>query len=330
MEQNSTLKRLSEKLNLSVSTVSRALKDHPDISDATKQRVKELAAMLDYEPNSFAIQLRKNQSSVLGILVPSVANFFYDSFISAVEQEARKEGYSVLIMQSGENAAVEAANLKLLKKNRIAGIFVSLTPETTDIEPFFNLQNRKIPIIFFDRVPEFEACNKICLPDAYAAKIAAEALIEKNKKHVLAVFGYPSLSICKKRSEAFIKTFEELSPSTQLDIEFLPDNEVKAACIKHLNKHDRPDAIFCMGDLILIGVMQAIYEKKLHVPHDISVITMSNGFIPALFNPKVTYVETSGYKLGKLAFSRMVECLSGKSFMQELFIDSFLVEGESL
>ncbi len=330
MQQSSTLKRLSEQLNLSVSTISRALKDHPDVSESTKKRVKDLAGMMDYEPNNFAIQLRTNESSVLGIIVPSVANFFYDSFIAAVEEDARMNGYSVMIMQSGESREAELTNLKLLKKHRIAGIFVSVTTETEDIQPFLKLQDLNIPVIFFDRVPEFEACNKICLADAAAAKIAAEALISKKKKYVLGLFGHPHLSISKKRSAAFKKTFESISPGTMVDIEFSSDKNAKALTQKYLEKKKKPDAIFCMGDLLLIGAMQAIYEKKLKIPEQIAVITISNGFIPALFNPTVTYVETSGYKLGKLAFTRMLACLKGRSFMQELFIESFLVEGGSL
>src|ERR1700712_5320272 len=155
MQQNSTLKKLAEVLQLSISTVSRALKDHPDISAETKKRVKELAAALEYEPNSFAINLRSNTSNVLGILVPSVDNFFYDSFIAAVEQEARLQQYSVIIMQSGESIEAETANLKLLKNNRIAGIFVSITTETNTIGPFLKLQELNIPILFFDRVPDY-------------------------------------------------------------------------------------------------------------------------------------------------------------------------------
>src|SRR4030095_15780091 len=105
--QTSTLKKLSQTLGLSISTVSRALKDHPDISEATKTKVKELAAAMGYEPNGYAEQLSNQQSNVLGILVPTIENFFYDSFISAVEEEARKYGYSVLIMQSRDDATIE-------------------------------------------------------------------------------------------------------------------------------------------------------------------------------------------------------------------------------
>ena len=97
-----------------------------------------------------------------------------------------------------------------------------------------------------------------------------------------------------------------------------------------LDRAERPDAVFCMGDLILIGAMQAIHERGLRVPEDISIISISNGFFPTLYNPRITYVETSGYKLGKLAFKRMMSCLSGNTFLQELTVDSMLVEGGSL
>lgn len=330
MQHDNTLKKLSEKLNLSISTISRALKNHPDISESTKSRVKELAEMLEYEPNNFAIQLRTNKSNELGIIVPSVSNFFYDSFIAAVEEDARRHGYSVLIMQSGDSAELEIENLKSLKNHRITGVFVSVTTCTTDISAFLKLQDSGIPVIFFDRVPEFEACNKVCLSDDTAASIAAKELIQKQKKNVLALFGHPALSISQKRAESFKKTFELLSPETKLDIKFSSDEEAKYITKQYLEKEDRPDAIFCMGDLLLISAMQSIFESTLRVPEDIGVISISNGFIPALFNPKITYVETSGYKLGKLAFSRMLECVNGKTFIRKLYIDSFLIPGGSL
>lgn len=318
-------------MQLSVSTVSRALKNHPDISDETKKRVKELALAMDYEPNNFAIHLRNKTSNILGVMVPSIDNYFYDSFIAAVEQEARLNNYSLLIMQSGESMDAELANLKLLKNNRIAGIFVAITLETNNFEPFLKLQSQNVPILFFDRVPDYTACNKICFADKAAANIAAEALIAKQKKHVLALFGHLNLSISNRRLDSFQDTFQLKSPETKLSIG-LPLNlyEAKSMTIEALESTDKPDAIFCMGDLILIGAMQAVHEKGLKVPEDISIITISNGFIPTLYNPKITFVETSGYKLGKLAFKRMMGCLSGNTFLQEITLDSILVEGGSL
>jgi LacI family transcriptional regulator len=331
MQQNSTLKKLSEILNLSISTVSRALKDHPDISEKTKKKVRELAEALDYEPNSYAVQLRTNTSKVIGILLPSITNFFYDSFIAAVEIKARALGYSVVIMQSGDNVDIESANLKLLKQNRISGVFVALTIDTKNIDAFLKLSDNNIPVVFFDRVPEDGNCNKICFADRDAAHMAAELLIKKQKKHVLALFGHPNLTITQRRESSFRETYRERSPQTELDIQF-PENSApaKIVTLAALNKKDRPDAIFCMGDLILIGVMEAIHEKGIKVPQEISIIGISNGFIPNMYDPKITYVETSGYKLGLLSFDRMLACINDKHDIKEVWVEPLLVEGKSL
>ena len=214
--QQSTLKKLSEVLGISISTVSRALKDHPDIAQSTKAKVKELAEALEYEPNNYAVQLRTQQSNVLGILVPSIDNFFYDSFIAAVEEDARAHGYSVMIMQSRDKAELEASNLHLFRKNRVMGLFAAVSIETEDMTPFHKLEELKIPVVFVDRVAEVEGYHKVCMADAEAARIAAEAIIKKGKKRVLALFGHPHLSISKIRCATLKETFAEQSPQTKL------------------------------------------------------------------------------------------------------------------
>lgn len=329
--QQSTLKVLSESLGISVSTVSRALRDHPDISEKTKQRVKELAEALEYEPNNYAVQLRTRQSNILGILVPCIDNFFYDTFIAAVEEEARMQGYHVMIMQSRDSAELENANLLLFRKNRVSGLFASISIETEDMSLFNKLKESDIPVIFIDRVPEQDGYNKVCQPDDAAAQLAADTIISRNKKNVLALFGHPHLSITKKRFDSFTKTFAAKAPMVTLRTDY-PENieESKKVALKFLQQPDRPDVIFCMGDLILMGVMQAIHELNLKVPDEVAVISISNGLIPTLFAPKVTYVETSGYKLGKLAFSQMLKSLQQKSISEEVFVEAILVPGGSI
>ena len=329
--QQSTLKKLSEALGISISTVSRALKDHPDISAATKRKVKELAEAMEYEPNSYAVQLRTRQSNVLGLLVPSIDNFFYDSFIAAVEDEARKVGYSVLIMQSRDNVEIETASLNIFRKNMVMGVFATVSVATEEMAPFKKLEDLNIPVVFFDRVPEEKGFYTVCLPDALAAKIAAEAIIEKKKKNLLALFGHPHLSISKVRCQALVDTFKEQSPDTKITIHY-PEQSApsKEIALNALTSNEPPDVIFCMGDLILIGVMKAIHELNLKVPDDVAVIGISNGFIPTMYNPVITYVETSGYKLGKLSFAQMFGRLKGEDISENVCVESMLVKGGSL
>ena len=329
--QQSTLKKLSEVLGISISTVSRALKDHPDISENTKTKVKELATALEYEPNNYAVQLRTRQSNVLGIMVPMIDNFFYDSFIAAVEEDARVHGYSVMIMQSRDKVQLETSNLHLFRKNMVMGLFASISIETEDMTPFHKLEELKIPVVFFDRVAEVEGYHKVCLADEEAGRIAAEAIIEKKKKKVLALFGHPHLSITKIRCASFQETFAKHAPKTKLIIEYTENiPESKRVALDALKEKNRPDTIFCMGDQILMGVMHAVHKLKLKVPEDISIISISNGLIPTLYDPKITFVETSGFKLGKLAFAQMLSCLRNDSTQEEVILESQLVEGGSL
>lgn len=329
--QQSTLKVLSETLGISVSTVSRALRNHPDISEKTKNRVRELADALEYEPNNYAVQLRTRQSNILGILVPSIDNFFYDTFIASVEEEARQQGYHVMIMQSRDSAELENANLMLFRKNRVSGVFASISIETEDMTAYHKLKESDIPVVFIDRVPEEGEYNKVCQPDFAAARLAAETIISRNKQKVLALFGHPHLSITKKRFDSFTRTFAEKAPAVKLTTDY-PENieESRRVALQFLQQTDRPDVIFCMGDLILMGVMQAIHELNLKVPSEVAVISISNGLIPTLFAPKVTYVETSGYKLGKLAFSQMLKSLQQKTISEEVFVEALLVQGGSI
>jgi LacI family transcriptional regulator len=326
-----TLKKLSNMLNLSISTISRALKDHPDISKETRLKVKELASVLEYEPNAYAIHLRTNNSKEFGIIVPAISNYFYHSFISSLEEEARYYGYSVIILQSGDDPIIEQENFKKCKQNRISGVFVALTSQTTDIQPFLKLESQQIPVIFFDKVPDMDACNKVCVADDLAASLAAEALLLKKKKAVVAIFGNKNLSITKRRLKSFETTFQKYNADTEIEVHHA-DNpeqafEITEQAFSQLKKHD---AVFCMSDEILVGTMKAAQKLKLKIPDEVGIITISDGFMPKLYYPEIHYTETSGYKLGKMAFSRMMACIAGNTLAQELIIDSKLIEGGSL
>lgn len=328
--ENITLKRISEVLGLSISTVSRALKNHPDISTATKKRVNELAEFLDYEPNINAINLRSKKNRVLGVIVPSVSGFFFDSFISAIEEECRKNSYALMILQSGNDLELENNNLKICRQNRISGLFACLSTETTSMEFFDKFNDADIPLIFFDRVPEGKAYNKICIADEQAAQLAAQLLLKKDKKKILALFGNKILSITRRREMAFEKIISGQQAATSHAEYCNNAMEAKEITYQYFTKKERPDAVFCMSDEILSGVMKCLHELKIEIPARTTVITLSDGFLPKLYTPEITYIETSGYKLGKLAFERMMNCMDGKVDPVELFINTPLVNGGSL
>lgn len=330
MGQTATLKKISAQLNLSISTVSRALKNHPDISENTKRKVKELAALMEYEPNSYAVNLRTNKSKVLGLIVPDISNMFNDSFIAAAETDARKSGYSLMILQSANDPQQEAENLKLCKHYRVDGILISQSAESYSTELVNKYQEAGIPVIFFDRVPESGSFDTVCMADEEAATIAAHTIITYKKKNILAFFGNPELSITKKRKDAFLRILEK-EKNIRIDIRYcFNSEESREQTAASLLQSPRPDHIFCMSDEILIGVMKALNHSLLKIPADISVLSISNGFIPGLFKPEISYIETSGYELGKLAIKRMLENIANKTTPKAIILPARLVEGGSL
>lgn len=331
MGQPATLKKISEQLNLSISTISRALKDHPDISEATRKKVKELAALMDYEPNAFAINLRTSKSKVLGLIVPSISNMFNDSFIAAAENEARKGGYSLMILQSADDPSIEAENLKLCKHYRVDGILISVVAGNSYAGNISKYTDIAIPILFFDRVPTGGELDTVCMADEEAGALAAHTILKYKKKNIFAVFGGEELSITKKRKEAFSNVLDKDGGDIKCTYRFCKNTEAAwEATNEALLVNDRPDHIFCMSDELLIGVMKSLNKSGLKIPGDISVLAISNGFIPGFFNPEITHIETNGYDLGKLAMRRMLEKLEQQTPSKSILLPSRFVEGGSL
>lgn len=328
---NTTLKKISELLGISISTASRALKNHPDISDRTKQKVIELANTLDYEPNANAIYLRTSNRKLFGLLVPRISNFFYDSFISSVEEECRKQNYSLMVLQSGDDPETEVNNVKLCRQNRVTGLFACITPETEDISAFKKLNELEIPVVFFDKVPNVDDCNKVCMADTEAAQLAAATIIAKKRKKVFGLFGDTHFSITRKRMPAFEAVLEAEKKKISYSNAIARNAEDAYNLVtEHFSHHNGTDTIFCMSDEILTGAMKAVQQLKLNIPGDVGIIALSNGFIPKLYYPEITYVETSGSKLGKLAFNRMMDCIKDYRSIAEVVVESVLVEGGSL
>lgn len=188
------------------------------------------------------------------------------------------------------------------------------------------------PVVFFDKVPAYEACDKVCVADEEAAIMAAELIISKKKKKVLGIFGNPSLSITQKRLNVFKEIFKKNNYLNKLEIIHAESAEAaKQEVMRICKQKSRPDVIFSMSDEILFGVIKAIQVLKVKIPEEIALITISNdGFIPKLFEPEITYVETSGYELGKLTFKRMKDYQAGKTFIQEVLLPPKLIPGKSI
>lgn len=331
MRNPATLKKISDHLSISISTVSRALKDHQDVSQETKRRVKELATMLDYEPNSFAINLRKKHSNLFAIIVPEISGHFYHSFIQAVEEQARVQGYSVMILQSQNDPEIEATNLKICRYNHVAGVFIAVSSSLENYGAFKKMVDWEIPIVFFDKVPSDGMFNKVCLADEQAGRLAAEKLVATNRNRILAIMANNTMSITRSREKGMRDYLLANGTGIMLDIVYsFNEEQTTDALENYFNKEQSTPAIFCMSDEILCTTIRFLNKRQIKFPEDVSLLAISNGFIPGLFNPMISYIETNGSELGKLSFNRMKEMMEGKKAIRENLLDCRFCEGGSM
>lgn len=319
-----TLKKISEILGISISTVSRALKDHPDISKKTKQKINELAETLDYEPNALAVNLKARNTKLFVVIVPNLDKFFYGSFLSGIEEECQKEGYNLIILQNSDSIEIEKANLKICRNNRVSGVFLCLCSKSNEYKEYQKMLDLEIPLIFFDKVPDHENFTRVSIDDVEAAAICAREIINNKHKRVLAIMGNPEMSITKRRLKSFERTIS--AAKLKLNVEYAFNAARANEISDEYLANKKCDVIFCMSDEIFTGVMLSIQKHKRNIPKDIDIITMSDGFFPKLYFPRITYVETSGYKLAKLAYEKMKDTIKDKATPKEYLLEPSLVK----
>ena len=194
-----TIKDIARELGISPSTVSRALKDHPDISQYTKQAVKELAKKLNYQPNAIALSLKHSRSFTLGVIIPETVHFFFSSVISGIEDIAYNSGYNIMICQSNELYSREKSNANMLFSNRVDGLLISLSKETQDFDHISLFQNNNIPVVFFDRGTDVFLCDQVIIDDYHAAFNIVDFMIKRGHKNIIHLAAPQNLDIGLKR-----------------------------------------------------------------------------------------------------------------------------------
>ncbi|MEM8565186.1 MAG: substrate-binding domain-containing protein [Bacteroidota bacterium] len=307
-----TIKDIARELGISPSTVSRALKDHPDISPETKRVVSELAEKLNYQPNSIALSLRHSKSNTIGVVIPQVVHWFFSTVISGVEDIAYGAGYSVIVSQSNESYEREVKDVKALFNNRVDGILISMSKDTTDYGHFESLYSRGIPMVFYDRVCETINCSKVVVDDYGAAYKATKHLIEQGYKTIAHLAGAKNLQISKERLSGYKAALEEHGLpyiDSHVVYENLADDErpAKALTTKLLNSGQRPDAIFASNDISALGAMMAAKEHGLKIPEEFGIVGFSNWRFTELTEPTLSTVDQRGFEIGQEAARLLIK-----------------------
>lgn len=309
-----TIKDLARELNISASTVSRALKDHPDISVETKRAVQDLAKKLNYQPNAVALSLKQQRSNTIGVIIPEIVHYFFSSVISGIEDVAYDAGFNVIICQSNERYEREVANAKTLLASRVDGVLVSISKETHDYRHLHNLKDNNIPMVFYDRVvPDINA-DQVIIDDFDASYRATQHLINSGRQRIVHLGGPMSLLIGQKRKEGYLKALQEggLSVDEDLIVEADSFEKARMAIMKLINQKKHFDGIYATNDLTAIGAMQTVQKRGFKIPEEVAVVGFSDGRFSGITDPTLTSVDQHGYEMGTIATQMLLKRITSE------------------
>ena len=307
-----TIKDLADLLQISTSTVSRALSNHPDISDAVKKRVKEAAETFNYVPNDFAINFRKKSTKVIGLIIPKMSMFFIPSIIEGISAKFNKEGYQFFILSSEESLEIEKENLQTCANSRVDGVLISLTSKTQDFAHFKKLDDLGIPVVLFDKSLSEQKYDQVVFNNEKDAEECAKKLVHYQCKNILAIFGDKDLEITEKRRKSFENYLNNHSEINYKSI-FCDSAEMVKEKLEIILEYEKFDGIFAMSDETLAGLNYALKIRGLSAkPY--KIIAISEGIFPKYLNPHYEFIKNDGIKMGMMAASILLEKIKNSDY----------------
>ena len=316
MKKQVTIKDIAQQLGFSVSTVSRALKDHPDISKKTREAVQQLATLWGYRPNRIALNLKNSKTNTIGLIIPEIEHFFFSSIINGIEEVAYENNYYVMVFQSNESYMREVLNAQALAVNRVDGVLASFSKETHNFSHFKQLIDYEIPLVFFDRVVNDMHADTVVSDDFYGAYIAVEHLIKRGCKNIALYSSPRHLLISKGRHDGYKKALLDYGLEYKADIVYSCDTFEDAVKISKsiLKKQNRPDGVFAVNDMTAIGVMKVARELGIDVPGELKLAGFENSRSSKFVEPELTTVDQFGFDLGKKATALLLKRIKAQDF----------------
>lgn len=309
-----TLKKIAEHFNVSIATVSKALKDAPDIGVETRRKIQKFAKENHYKPNSIALSLLNKKTKTIGLVLPSILNYFFAKVLSGAEDIANQRGYKIITCITNESLQKEITTLDMLNSGTVDGIMISLTQETQQKECFDHLKEvvkNMIPLVMFDRIADEIKCDKIIVNDKEGAYVATNHLIQTGCKKIALVSTIYNSSVGKLRVEGYKKVLEEQNVSVEDHwiVETYNSKEIEKRIEPLLE--DGLDGILALDELSTIEVMQIVQKKGFNVPKDVSVIGFTSGAISKYITPNVTSISQHAKNIGRTSIGKLIDRLEG-------------------
>jgi LacI family transcriptional regulator len=299
-----SLKDLAHEIGVSISTVSRALNSHPDISPAMTQKIQKLASEMNYTPNPLAMGLLKQATRMIGVIVPDLVTHFYSSIISGIEQVAEEKGYYILIASSNETLKKEINSVNNLLKTRVEGLIVCLSQETKSYDHFDRLIQNNIPLVFFDRVCRTDEVPSVVVDNVHAARKITQHFYKNGFRRIAYIAGPDHLSISKERTNGYLAGLKscglEFHPELLVKCNLSSKDAIKAT-LHLLDLPEKPDAIFGINDTVAFAAMKAIKSRGLRIPEDVALVGFTDEFHSTVVDPALTSITHPTFEIGQEA-----------------------------
>ena len=304
-------------MNISVATVSRALRDSSEISKETKKAVLQLAKEMDYHPNLLARGLINRKSKILGVVVPTINRQFWSNSISGIESIAFSDGYKVMIFQSAESFQKEVEIVETLANSRVDGILIAFSKETNDFEHIKQVLEREIPVVLFERACETLEVSKVVTNDFLGAKKITQHLIQRGKKNIAYLGGPLTLGVCRDRYLGFESALKEADLPCKanhiIETEDFTFENAKKAIAQLWASDPKPDAVFCFADVLAIGALDACKDLGIPVPQQLAIAGFGNDDTGRFISPTLTTMAQPSFEMGQLATKLLLQEINSPS-----------------
>jgi DNA-binding LacI/PurR family transcriptional regulator len=311
-----TLKDMAQQLNTSVATISRALKDKPDISAEMREKVKNLAAALNYQPNPTALNLKYHKSQTIGIVIPKVVHFMFSTMISGVLEEAEKFGYNVLISESNQKYDREVRIVTDFMRGKVDGLIICFSNQTRNFAHIEQVLNAAIPLVMLDKSTDAITADQVIVNDYEGAFAAVEHLVQQGYKRIAHINGNEALHHSQERMSGYLDVLKKHNLPIDKSLIFKAEEftlEEGMALGKQLLEHPgQPDAVFSISDEILIGVHQFLKMQQRQIPEEFGLVGFSDSVMASVIEPPLSSVRQPGYAMGKLAVQRLLELIKAE------------------
>ncbi len=316
MKEKATLKQIAKELHVSVSTVSKALNDSPEISEPTKIKIQEFAKLKNYKPNIIGLNLKNRKTKTIGVIIPNILNSFFAKVFSGIEKMAEEKGYNVITCISNESLEKEIHTLDMLSNGTIDGFILSVSEEAqklNEYKHFVNIINDGTPIVMFDRIAEQVDCDKVIVDDFDSAIHATEHLIKLGCKNIAMFSTIDNLSVGKLRADGYLKAYENKGLSVNPDLIVLTDSESDFdAKAKSVFDNNKVDGVFALDEHASMMAMKIAIKKGIKIPEELSVIGFADGVWSRRMTPSLSTISQHGPEIGEAAAKLLIEKLESK------------------